>query len=35
LGPTTGNRIIDLLFGTLTGRVESLMRLADNRCKVI
>lgn len=35
LGPTTGNKIVDLLFGTLTGRVESLMRLADNRCKVI
>jgi len=35
LGPTTGNKILDLLFGTLTGRVESLMRLADNRCEVL
>ena len=35
LGPTAGNRIVDLIFGTLTGRVESLMRLADNRCEVL
>lgn len=35
LGPTTGNRVVDLFFGTLTGRVESLMRLADSRCEVL
>lgn len=35
LGPTAGNKIVDLLFGTLTGRVESMMRLADNRCEVL
>lgn len=35
LGPTTGNRIMDLFFGTLTGRVESMMRLADTRCEVL
>jgi hypothetical protein len=35
LGPTTGNRIVDLLFGTLSARVESLMRIADNRCEVL
>lgn len=35
LGPTAGNRIVDLLFGTLTGRVEAMMRLADNRCEVL
>jgi len=35
LGPTTGNRIVDLLFGTLTSRVESLMRLTDKRCEVL
>jgi nucleotide-binding universal stress UspA family protein len=35
LGPTRGNGMVDLLFGTLTGRVESMMRLADNRCEVL
>jgi hypothetical protein len=35
LGPTRGNWMVDLLFGTLTGRVESMMRLADNRCEVL
>lgn len=35
LGPTSGNWIVDLLFGTLTGRVESLIRLADSRCEVL
>ncbi|CAN1562217.1 USP_Like domain containing protein [Burkholderiaceae bacterium] len=35
LGPTTGNWIFDLLFGSLTTRVESMIRLADSRCKVL
>lgn len=34
-GPTTGNWVVDLLFGTLTGRVESMIRLADCRCEVL
>jgi hypothetical protein len=35
LGPTTGNGIVDLLFGTLTSRVESMIRMTDNRCEVL
>lgn len=35
LGPTTGNWMFDVLFGTLNGRVESLIRLSDKRCEVL
>jgi hypothetical protein len=35
IGPTPGNWMLDLLFGSLNGRIESLIRLADNRCEVL
>jgi nucleotide-binding universal stress UspA family protein len=35
IGPTPKNWMLDLLFGTLNGRVESLIRLADGRCEVL
>jgi hypothetical protein len=35
LGPTSGNGVVDLLFGTLASRVESLIRQADSPCEVL
>ena len=35
LGPTSGNWILDMIFGTLAARLETLIRHADTRCEVL